>query len=168
MMKTRRGGNTSNFVKKLRKGMHAQEAGPRCRCSIGYTSAVVDLASQSRAQVRPHRLRPALVPAVVEAVVACTTAATVLRVDPEPGSMAQERQCFGDAVDHETVASISCDQGLALGDKKKLTATCGCLCCRGGSMALGWRGIRSVGGSTYSSSSSSAGGGPMLNGFRGG
>jgi hypothetical protein len=108
--------------------MHVREAGQRCRCSIEYMSAVVDLISQSRARGRPHRLRLALVPTAAEAVVACTAAATALRVEQEPGSTAQERRYFGGAVDHETVASVSCDQGLALGDKHKLTATCGCLC----------------------------------------
>ena len=106
--------------------MHVREAVQRCRCSIEYASAVVDLISQSRARARPHRL--ALVPTAAEAVVACTAAATALRVEQEPGSTAQERRYFGGAVDHETVASVSCDQGLALGGKHKLTATCGCLC----------------------------------------
>jgi hypothetical protein len=165
MMKTRRGGDGLSLVKELRKGMHAREAGQRYRCSIAYKSAVVDLISQSRARVRPHRIRLALVPAAAGAVVACTAAVTVLRVEQEPGSTAQERRYFGGEVDHEGVASVSSDQGLALGDKQKLTATCGCLRCKGGSGAIGWRGIRSVGGSTYSSSSSSAGGGPMLDGF---
>lgn len=168
MMRTQRGGDGLSLVKELRKGVHAREAGQRYRCSIAYTSAVVDLISQSRGQARPHPLRLALVPAVAEVVVACTAAAMVMRVEREPGSTAQGRRYFGGAVDHETVASVSSDQGLALGDKQKLTATWGCLRCKGGSGAIGWRGIRSVGGSTYSSSSSSAGGGPMLDGFRGG
>jgi len=74
--------------------------------------------------------------AVAEAVVACT-AAGKLRVEQEPGSTAQERQCFGGALDHDTVASVSGDQGLGLGDKQKLAATCGCLRCKGGSGAIG-------------------------------
>lgn len=89
--------------------MHAREAGQRSQCSIGYASAVVDLISQSRARARPPRLRLARAPAAVEAVVACTGAA-VLRVEQEPGSTAQERRCFGGAVDHGTVASVSGDQ----------------------------------------------------------
>ncbi len=97
---------------------------------------MVDLISQSRARVRPDPLRLALVSAA-EAVVACTAAATVLRVEQEPGSTAQERRYFGGAVDHETVASVSNDQGLALRGKQKLTATCGCLRCKGGSGAIG-------------------------------
>ena len=148
--------------------MHAREAGRGCQCLIAYASAVADLISQSRARARPHRLRLALVSAAAEVVVACTAAVTVLRVEQEPGSTAQERRYFGVAVDHETVASVSSHEGLALENKQKLTATCGCLRCKGGSGAIGWRGIRSIGGSTYSSSSSSAGGGPMLDGFRGG
>jgi hypothetical protein len=125
---------------------------------------VVDLILQSRARKRacPHPLRLALVPAAAEAeaVVACTAAATVLRVEQEPGSTAQEGQYFEGVVDHGAVASVSSDQGLALGNKQKLTATCSCLCCKGGSGATGWQGIHSIGGSTYSSSSSSMGGGP--------
>jgi hypothetical protein len=117
--------------------MHAREAGQRYRCSIAYASAVVDLISQSRARARPHRLRLVLVLAAAEAVVACTAAATVLRVEQEPGSTAQGRLNFGGALDHETVASVSSDQGLALGDKQKLAATCGCLRCKGGSGAIG-------------------------------
>ena len=106
-------------------------------------------------------------PAGAEAVVVDTAAETILLVEQELGSTAQERQYSGGAVDHETVAS-NCDQGLAQGDKQKLTATCGCLRCKGGSGVIGWRGVRSIGGSTYSSSSSSVGGGPMLDGFRSG
>ena len=71
--------------------MDAREAGQRYRCSIGYTSAVVDLISQSRARARPHRGRLVLVLAAVEAVVACTAAATALRVEQEPGSTVQVR-----------------------------------------------------------------------------
>ena len=90
--------------------MHAREVGQKYRCSIEYACALVDLISQSRARARPLRLRLrlALVPAVAEAV-ACTAAATVLWIEQEPGSMAQERRYFGDAVVHETVASISCE-----------------------------------------------------------
>jgi hypothetical protein len=125
---------------------------------------VVDLILQSRACARahPHPLHLALVPtaAEAEAVVACTAAATVLRVEQEPGSTVQERQYFEGVVDHGAVASVSSNQGLALGNKQKLTATCGCLRCKGGSGPTSWRGIRFVGGSTYSSSSSSMGGGP--------
>jgi hypothetical protein len=119
-MKTRRVGDGLSLVKELKKGVHAREAGQRYRCSIAYTSAVVDLISQSRAQARPHPRRLALVPAAAEAVVACTAAATVLRVEQEPGSTAQGRRYFGGAVDHETVASVGRDQGLALGDKQNL------------------------------------------------
>lgn len=88
-MKTQRGG-TGYVFKELRKGVYAREAGQRYRCSFAYTSAVVDLISQSRERARPHRLRLALVPAA-EAVVACTTAATALRVELELGSTAQGR-----------------------------------------------------------------------------
>jgi hypothetical protein len=70
--------------------VYAREAGQRYRCSFAYTSAVVDLISQSRERARPHRLRLALVPAA-EAVVACTTAATALWVELELGSTAQGR-----------------------------------------------------------------------------
>lgn len=34
--------------------------------------------------------------------------------------MAQERQCFGGAVDHGMVASVSCDQGLVFGTNRNL------------------------------------------------
>jgi hypothetical protein len=48
--------------------------------------------------------------------------------------------------------------------EQTLAATCGCLRCKDGSGAIGWRGIGLVVASTYSSSSTSAGGGPMLDG----
>jgi hypothetical protein len=123
-MRTQRGEDELSLIKELRKGMHAREAGQRYRYSTAYASAVVDLIAQSRARVCPHRLRLALVPAAAEAFVACTAAAMVLWVEQEPGSTAQVRQSVGGALDHETVASVSSDQGLALGDKQKLTATC--------------------------------------------
>ncbi len=106
------------------------------------------LISQSRpcGRARPHRLRLALVPAVAEAVAVCTAAATVLWVE-QAGSTAQERRYFEVAVDHETVTSVTCDKGMVLENKQKLTAICGCLRCKGGSGAIGWRGIRSIGGS---------------------
>jgi hypothetical protein len=114
MMKPRREGDRLSSVRELRKGMDARGAEQRYRCSIAYMSAVVDLISQSRVRVRPHHPRLELVPAAAEAVVACTAAATVLRVEQESGSVAQERRYFGGVVDHEAVASESSDQGLAL------------------------------------------------------
>lgn len=117
--KLMQGGRRLSLVKKLRKGLHSQEAGQRYRCLIAYTSAVVDLISQSRARARPHPVHLALVPVADEAVVACKAAATILRDEQEPGSAAQERQYSEDAVDHEGVASVGSDQGLALGDKQK-------------------------------------------------
>ena len=116
---------------------HAREAGQRYRCSIAYASAAADLISQSRAWARPHRLGLAHVSAEAEAGVAGTAVATLLLVEQEPGLMAQGRRCFGGAVDHGMVASVSGDKGLALGNKQKLTATCGCLRCKGGSGAIG-------------------------------
>lgn len=77
--KLMQGGHRLTLVKKLR--VHSQEVGQRYRCSIAYTSAVVDLISQSRARALPHPVRLALVPVAEEAVVACTAAAMILPVE---------------------------------------------------------------------------------------
>jgi hypothetical protein len=91
---------------------------------------------------------------------------TVLRLEQEPGSTAPERRYSEGAAVPETVDSVRKDEGLgAQTQAQRLTATCACLRCMGGSGAIGWRGMGSVWASIYSSSSSSSGGGPM---FRGG
>jgi hypothetical protein len=119
-------------IKEKRKGVYAREAGHGYRCLIAYVCAVADLMSQSRAQVRrrPRRPLPRLahvhVAADAAAAAACTchvagdqaeaytAVATVLWVEREPGSTAQERRYSEGVAGPETVVSVGKDEGLRI------------------------------------------------------